>query len=414
MLDPVIQNFLNERKANWLKSRLKNKTEAEQALIEQEATDKYALATWLPDAAKRARQLSLTSHPGKFSHPDAKTSSIISDAQQSADGFLRTGNAKANLDVFGNAAALDVYKFLSLKLADGNTILNHLENKTAAIKQQFSISTATFSDIEQGLLAIKQDPHPCTTTDGKLKQVYFPLADDNYHLLSILPPSGLLFKLKNQINNIRFSDEAKVARKARKDNHAHEQGFADIYGLSAMGYGGTKPQNISVLNSQNGGIAYLLPSMPPELNPRTTQPPKTNFFGKFLWLKPYEEDFQKFHQLLVHGKPNIHTRQQRDWLIRSIIYQVIDYAWLIRRLEPGWSITETYQQLPQYQKIWLDEHHAPVRSEDTQWLDNVKQELANWFIRAYDKIIEEKKLGLGDEQLPHIKAIINDCENALQ
>jgi CRISPR-associated protein Csy1 len=41
--------------------------------------------------------------------------------------------------------------------------------------------------------------------------------------------------------------------------------------LTAIGYGGTKPQNISVINNQNSGFSYLLPSMPPILTKRKTQ-----------------------------------------------------------------------------------------------------------------------------------------------
>ena len=78
MIDPVIQNFLSERKESWLKKKIDSKTTAEQDReLTLEANELFMLATWLPDAAKRAKQLSLVSHPAKFSHPSAKTSSII-------------------------------------------------------------------------------------------------------------------------------------------------------------------------------------------------------------------------------------------------------------------------------------------------------------------------------------------------
>ena len=112
MLDPNIQNFLNERKEMWLKKKIKAKTsEEEKAVFEQEAGELFSLFTWLPNAAKRAKQLSLVSHPSKFTHPSAKTSSIIATADNKSDGYLRTGNIEVALDVFGNAAAMDVYKF---------------------------------------------------------------------------------------------------------------------------------------------------------------------------------------------------------------------------------------------------------------------------------------------------------------
>ena len=88
------------------------------------------------------------------------------------------------------------------------------------------------------------------------------MKDDSYHLLSVLSPSNLMFKLKERIN-LRFSDEAKTAREARKNNKYHQDGYSEVFNISVIGFGGTKPQNISVLNNQNGGTSYLLLSVPP-------------------------------------------------------------------------------------------------------------------------------------------------------
>ncbi|MEE9396919.1 MAG: type I-F CRISPR-associated protein Csy1 [Methylococcales bacterium] len=228
MLDPAIQNFLNERKEIWLKKKINSNTSDEDnAAFERQALDAFSLATWLPDAAKRAKQLSIVSHPGKFSHPSAKISSIIATSQRSADGFLKTGNVDADLDVLGNAAALDVYKFLSVILLNNETVLEHLEQKTTEIEKQLSIPGIPFSEIEQGLLAIKQDDGEGTKTSGKVKQIYFPFEKNNYHLLSILTPSNLMFKLKERINTMRFSDEAKAIREAKKNNRHHENDLSE-------------------------------------------------------------------------------------------------------------------------------------------------------------------------------------------
>lgn len=414
MINPAIQNFLDERKEIWLKKKIKAKTtDEEKLLFEQQATEEFSLSTWLPNAAKRAKQLSLVSHPGKFSHPSAKTTAIIASVSPSPDGFMRTGNIESSLDVVGNAAALDVFKFLSIKIEDQKTILQHLEEKTATIKEQFTIPSLTFSKIEQGLLAIKQDDSSAPKTSGKIKQVYFPVSHSGYHLLSIMTPSGLIYKLKERINIMRFSDEAKEVREAKKVNKCHEKSLSEMYGLNVIGYGGTKPQNISVLNSQNGGAAYLLPSMPPDLTPRSIQPPRVNFFTNSLWPKAFKDDFTRFHKLLVADANNMHIRNQRDWLIRSIIYQVADRLWMIRSLESHWSDSDNYQALPHYQKTWLDQQFKQIRQDDTQWFLSVQQNLSRWFRNTYTKIMGKDALALGDEHSRHIKDMIADCEEAL-
>ncbi|NOZ11977.1 MAG: type I-F CRISPR-associated protein Csy1 [Gammaproteobacteria bacterium] len=414
MLDPAIKDFLNDRKNIWLKKKIGNNTSDEQkAELEQQALDAFSLAVWLPDAAQRAKQLSLVSHPGKFSHPSARISSFVATAKRTADGFLRTGNVDIEPDVFGNAAAMDVYKFLSLELSDTETVLAHLEKKTPEIEKQLTIPTAPFSEIEQGLLAIKQDDSLTTTTSEKVKQIYFPV-DGGYHLLSILIPSSVMYKLKERINAMRFSDEAKEVREAKKNNKHHDNSLSEIYGLSVIGFGGTKPQNISVLNSQNGGAAYLLSSMPPELTARTIQPPRTNFFSNTLWAKTYQNDFQKLHALFVGGINNAHIRKQRDWLTKSVIYQVVDRLWLVRYLDGGWSESENYKQLPHYQKVWLDQHYLQTRDEGTDWLDSVKNDFSRWFLNTYEKINGKNELILGDEQLSYFNAMIDDCEEAIR
>lgn len=414
MLDPAIQGFLSDRKEIWLKKKINNNTsDEEKTVLEQQALDEFSLATWLPGAAIRAKQLSVVSHPGKFSHPSAKISSIIASAKRKPDGFLRSGNVDVGLDVFGNAAAMDVHKFLNLTLQDGLTLLAHLENKTPEIEQQLTIPSVPYREIEEGLLSIKQDDGTGSKTSTRVKQVYFPV-DEGYHLLSVLTPSNIMYKIKERINIMRFSDEAKEAREAKKVNKHHETGLSEIYGLSIIGFGGTKPQNISVLNSQNHGEAYLLSSLPPELSARSIQAPRTNFFSNTLWVKAYEEDFQKLHVLLSSDRNNMHIRKQRDKISRHIIYQVVDRLWMVRHLDPGWSQSENYQQLPRYQKVWLDQLYLSERNDSTDWLDVVKHDFARWFLNTYQLLLDKNALSMGDEQLSYLKQILDDCEEALR
>lgn len=131
-----IHTFLNERKELWLKDRIK-KAENESAIAElqQQANYKFSLNEWLPDAAKRVTQLSMVSHPSKFSHPSAKTSSVIAKVEYCNDGYLRSGNVDYSLDVFGNAAAMDVFKFLSLALTENLTVLDGFEKQDQELKK---------------------------------------------------------------------------------------------------------------------------------------------------------------------------------------------------------------------------------------------------------------------------------------
>ncbi len=412
MLEPSVQTFLSERRAAWLKEKLKlAKNEAEQQDIERDAADKFNLANWLPDAAKRAGQLAMVTHPGKFSHPGAKTSSVIADAERKADGYLRTGNVAAEFDVFGNAAALDVHKFLSLPLSDGQTVLAHLEQDTPLIQQQFNIPTA-FQELRQGLLSIKSGAAETVKTSEKIKQVYFPV-EDGYHLLSLLTPSGLMFKLKERINELRFSEAAKQARNDRRNQVHNEQGFDELYNLTVIGFGGTKPQNISVLNNQNGGTAYLLPSLPPTLELRAAQAPKTNFFLQSLYLKDYQDKFKALHKLFLDTVPNnIDVREGRDYWILQIVEQLMEKVWAIRELPAGWSETSV---LPPAQKLWLDAANAQRRDSEDEWLDEIIVAVVSWLGIAYKKAVgEQKAIPIGDPESRAFRQLLTEHREVLR
>ena len=84
------------------------------------------------------------------------------------------------LDVSGNAAAMDVHKFLSLTLENGQTVLEHLEADSPEIQAIFTIPAVEFAKLKQEFLAVKQS-NKSQITDGLVKQVYFPV-EENYHL----------------------------------------------------------------------------------------------------------------------------------------------------------------------------------------------------------------------------------------
>lgn len=404
-MDDRIKEFLEERKSNWIKKKSNPAMTADEALvIEQEAAHAFTLEHWLPDAAKRASQLSLVTHPSKFSHPDSKTTPLMVESKRTEDGFLRTGNANAALDVFGNAAAMDVFKFLSLQLSDGITILEHLQCNSQKIQDELKLESVSFDELSAGFLSIKKGDS-VAATDERVKQVYFPVAND-YHLLSVLTPSGLVFELRNRIQSMRFSDETKFAREDKKKNTYNTTGFDDLYNLSIIGYGGTKPQNISVLNSTYGGKAYLLPSLPPLLSKQKIRLPKHNFFTNCLWPKNFEEKFIKIHKLLATDYNNKTIRDGLTYHIQSVIDEIIEQMWAVRIQGEGWSAKTNYAQLPSHQKIWLDESVKEDRQISDEWLNKIIAECAIWIVNAYKKVLGNQAIMLADTELAYVKSII--------
>ncbi len=402
----AIHQFFADRKAAWLKAKGKSDaTDEETADLEQQARERFALANWLPDAAKRAGQLSIVSHPSKFSHPSAKTTAIIAKAKPKADGYLRTGNLEYALDVYGNAAAMDVYKFLSLPMSDSRPVLEHLEEDTPEAKALFNISSASYEKLKEGFLSVKQSEGNKSYSDRLVKQVYFPVADNQYHLLSLLTPSGVITKLKTTVDAMRFSEQASQARDCRRNGLEHETGYDDVLDLTVTGYGGTQPQNVSVLNSQNAGRAYLLMSTPQPIEKRAVRLPTSDFFSQSLrsWL--FKDPMHELHKFML----DINNMKIRAAISNTIIYiakMVVKEATTLRVTEVGWSAKEHYQNLEVNQRIWLDDAHASTRLEQSDWIKPLSRQFARWFLDTYKKVLSADALTLGDQELFHVESFI--------
>ena len=420
MLDATIEVFFAERKDAWLKKNLKaSMEESEVREQEQECEAIFALKNWLPNAAKRAGQISLATHPCTFSHPSARknkngyVSSIIAKADFVADGFFRSGNLQVEPDALGNAAALDVHKFLTLIMADGDTLLEHLQQDSELANNLLARAEGDAAELKNGFLAMVSGKDEAITS-SKIKQVYFPIpeAAEGYHLLSTLSHSGHIFEMRQRLDRLRFSEETKAARELRKNNQFSATGYQEIYNLTTIGYGGTKPQNISVLNNQNAGKAHLLLSMPPEFSPKSVRLPTRNFFGDVLYPKQLQQTFQAFHRLLNTDYNNRRIRNARDYRIQEYLDQVILKMWQVRH-----AFAEQPHARPEgliaYQKEWLFPEHEAERTIDATWLSTLVEDAARHFIFSYQKVAGKSATQLGDTELAAFSRIIEQNKEAL-
>ena len=378
MTNPIV-DFLEKRKQKPLKEAKKPVAE-----IEQE----FQIAVWGASAANRAAQLSLVSHPGKFSHPDARITPVLFAGEYAADGYVRSGNAKAGQDVVGNAAALDVYAFLSVVLNDGRSVLEHFEANSAELKALLAVGEETFAAWRTAFLQIKAVDGGAKTHTN-VKQVYFPVAE-GYHLLSVLYPSGLMTEHRERLRQMKFSEATKAAREARRKELFHEQGFADMTGLLTLHFGGTKPQNISKLNSNNGGEAWLMPCFPPELQQHYLHLPKADFFQWLRWDADWSEIITALHKLLQTDYNNVEIRQYRQRRIEQLFDWVMGRAVLLQQQPAGWSGAEGFR-LPAAQRFWLDAAYRESNPAPEQWQETITRSMSEWVVTSYKRF--RKKQG---------------------
>ncbi|NDO75013.1 type I-F CRISPR-associated protein Csy1 [Shewanella sp. SE1] len=412
VLDPAIVTFFAERKEAWLKKNVSTSMQESEVLEKQrECEQNFLLANWLPDAAKRAGQISIASHPCTFSHPSARknkngyVSSIIAKNKPSADGFLRSGNVAVEPDALGNAAALDVYKFLSLPMSDQRSLLVHIEQESELARQLLEVPTCDYQTLRDGFLKMI-DSDQASVSSSKIKQVYFPVAEGEYHLLSLLTHSGHLFELRKRLDAMRFGELVKEARECKKANRFHPEGYQEIFGLTTIGFGGTKPQNISVLNNQNAGKAHLLPSIPPNLTPREIRLPKTDFFKECFTAWQAKEVLEALHRLFKTDYNNINIRDGRDYRIQQYVDLVIEKMWQVRLFLTDHQ-GDLPSELPLEQKVWLYPEFESQREQENEWLDKITRQIARGLINHYSrsKVISNPLL-LADQELLAIETVV--------
>jgi CRISPR-associated protein Csy1 len=411
MIATEVDNFFEKLKENWKRKKIKPAMpiEIKESLI-KECDSHYSLSHWLSYASNGAIKRALSSHPSKFTHPDAGASEtnikkktyvspVIYLGNFENDGFLKTGNVIGiNLDSTGNGAEVgsigEIGSFLSLTLADGKRFFEHLRENSEQARDILSYCTEPYDDLKAGLLSMIKDTEP--QTSSKIKQVYFPVEDD-YHQLSLLTNSGMIYQLRSRLDKLRFSEEIKVLRDKKRKNEFSEQGYSEIYDLTTIGYGGTKPQNISVLNNQNGGKAHLLSSVPPSIEKRHIHFPKSDFFVESFKKYDYADTFKALHKLFQADYNNINIRNARDNYLQEIMDLLIEKMWAVRAVSST-QYHQEYSTLVSHQRTWLCSEHTKKREESAQWLDTLVDEVSRWISRSYEKVVGKKAIKLGEEE----------------
>lgn len=407
MIIQKYEAFLSERKAEWLKKKSKGKEIKPE--LNESADKRYDCYNWLNKAVRSASH-SITTHPSTYTHSKAKTTSVYFQQEQKNNGYLSTNNIriKQDIDASGNAATdsivIETFMFLTILLEDGKTVWQHFDESSKEVLSFVEKYNQDFNQIKLKFKKIFFDSNLAKTSE-LVKQVYLPIENNSYHLLSILTPSISITELLRRIDSLQFSEETKQARGLRRENKYHASGFEEYLNLTEIGFGGSKPQNISVLNSQNAGRAYLLPSIPPTLERRQIRLPNRNFFKQNLYGKSYLAAFTKLHKFMKDDINNIHVRNAIKNIIQYIFEQILFVALKVRQTQPGWSTGEGYQKLSLNQKIWLDDFYKQQRSEQNEWKDFIIKQIVVWFFESYEDLIQGA-YKLGDDEFISAREIL--------
>lgn len=387
--------------ASFIEARREAKLKGKEG--DADTASKYDYAAWLADAARRVGQIQAVTHVLKATHPDARGSSLhaapgtLPQHAEIGSHLLGEGHAE---DVVGNAAALDVFKFLKIEV-DGRRLLDWMQAGDDDLRNALHPDSIIASSwMESFSSLVRSDP--MLSSHEAAKQVYWltgkqPSNDADYHLLQPLFSSSLAHAVHADIQDARFGEPNKLARQAFRAREAHESHYRDYRNLVVRKLGGTKPQNISQLNSERGGINYLLPSLPP---PRWDQ----DRFRQLLGIETALDRFAHFKGvrflvktladfLLSDPDKTMQTRDRREAIEQALGFQLpVFAASILSGSEPGWT-RDPLCRLPLCEQLWLDPERTelPLREGHEQedddfivayqrgdWPDEVAGRFANW------------------------------------
>ena len=337
----VIRDFLKKR----LEAKIDRPQQAD--AVRASLQTRFDHATWIDAAARRVQALQVVTHTLKPAHPKADGTNLfcrpLGMASLTVVGSHCLGSDFTSDVSVKNAAHLDVHQFLKLPLQD-RTLLDLILEKDADVAAALSDDPAQAEAWIAAFAAIVE-PRGKVASHTNAKQLYWRVGDDStndahYHLLAPLYASSLAHSVFQTINTDRFADEAKDARQARRDGLFTQHTIHEYPQLAVQKLGGTKPQNISQLNSERGGNNYLLASLPPVWVSANVTPliGPDSMFPAYARRPAVREAVKALLDFLKTDPDRTkETRDYRDELVDVLIDELLLFGAELHSLPPGWS-----------------------------------------------------------------------------
>lgn len=374
----------------------------------QDAQEKYQIQRVLEKGLQAALSIAIASHIAKPIHPDLRVKEVSNLALDlsSLPALAELGSHALNADLHAfdatgngsyNSAAYELYLLLDCQF-EGATLGQWLMDGDRDAVQAFA-GNAPDADKQVGQwLELLRDKCPQSSVHTLSKQMYWLIQDDalkneGFEILVPLFPAWLVHRTFLHIQEHRFGEANKAARQARRDGKAHEGVFHDYPDLAVQKMGGTKPQNISQLNSERGGVNYLLASLPPptwKASPLRLPVNVTSVFERLFGDRPLVRQTVRELRTFLESDPDptMDTRLRREAMVDTLIDELVSMAGELQQgLPAGWTRDrERYGELVREEALWLDPLRVELPDEDAfaeewlwlDWPDDVGRRFGNW------------------------------------
>ena len=383
---------------------------------------KISPTAWLEKNRERLQSCALVTHVGKCTHPLIKNLSFWDSSANEDTGYLTTASAGKRQDIATDTAeCIGLASVLVQDLTEGKTVLEHFQEDPSQIREEVTSLGVNYEDLRRQVVALKKATVP-KRSDPALKQVYFPVGDGAYHLLSLFPSTSLLSAVRAAIQNRKEpqktstvqEEHAGQAAPSEQEDHA----YAALPHVTRVHFGGGQPQNVSALSmlalDGKAGM-FMLPSIPPRFTPRKIRLPRRSFFADTVPRYWHKETFQRLYYWIQSGQSRSIVKGKIDRIGWELANHIQLLASRLRELPPGWS---EGRDLTLAERYWLDTQYTVSRQENTSWMEEVSINFGQWVIAAYqrweenenkqDSQFKKGKMLRGESEVRYLAAILHE------
>lgn len=355
--------------------------------------EEYTYDRWLDWASVNAENISFSTHVAKLTHSSIKASNIYFDIKDKKPYYFSTSSLSEKVvDVSQtNNALAPIGKLFQLEF-NGIKLAEKMRNRDLSDFKYFANSNEQLVLWEENFYNSFKSTKP--STHFLAKQMYFPVDETTYHMLSPLVSSSLEQVIYEKIQYSKYK-ESKKNREQRRDAKYHQDTNIWYPNLAILKVTSSNHGNASPLNGKRGGIRYLFPSTPPQWK-SSIKPPLNStslFWGEYerrVWKQTTK--LQEYLLKITDNKPNMYIRDNVRRNINLIIDTLFNYVAEIQNLKElrGWSQEEG--KLKESHRLWLDPYCEEIvfqtNRKNAEWQDEVCLDFGLWL----NKKLEHKQM----------------------
>jgi CRISPR-associated protein Csy1 len=231
------------------------------------------------------------------------------------------------------------------------------------------------------------------------KQIYFPINNQQYHLLCNIKSSSIAQSIYETIKS--YNDKYyKLKEKQEKSGYFYISNEIKSFSKTAtISTTQSNHSNASQLNGKRGGGIKLFSTQPPIWQSKLKPPiNKNSMFDNFYISQNTKENIQYISNFLVRfNKVNLSIKdpEKEKHFIRwvdNIIDDVLYYITFIQSLSSGWSNSEDIKLKTEYQYLldaYREDKEFQVARENTNWQSAICKDFSVWLNQRIENTNKE-------------------------